>query len=178
MIKIYCFIIIGLSLLGCFTSAGDKNLFEFNSRIGQTYMVKFLNDNSTELQNPSSSFIKEIVWSECLELNDVHYMEEITLPKTPSETLSDGYGDCVNLSILSIWNYGYENITGWILLGNRDNEYHQVVVYNNNMIISSRTTYYIKTIDDIYDIFDKKYNYYNFYSADFKNEISDKVFLK
>ncbi len=170
MIKIYCFIIIGLSLLGCFTNAGDKNLFELNCRIGQEYMIRFLENNKDELNNPSEEFIKSSSWSECLSLNNIVYKQETTLPKTPSETLEDGFADCVNLSILSIWNYGLNNVTGWILLGNRDGNFHQVIVYNDNMIISSRATYYFETIEDIYSIFDDKYCYYNFYSSDFKKE--------
>lgn len=170
MKKIIFIVIYGLILTSCFTNAGDKNLFELNCRIGQEYMVKFLENNKSELMHPSEEFIINSSWSECLNLNGIIYKEEITLPKTPSETMEDGFGDCVNLSILSIWNYGFENITGWILLGNRDNDFHQVIIYNDNMIISSRASYNFETIEDIYNIFDKKYCYYNFYSSDFKKE--------
>lgn len=158
-------------LLGCFTDAGDKNLFETKARIGQIAMREFMDNNKDELKHTEDSFIKDELWWRCLELNNVSYKLEFGLPKTPSETLSDGYADCVNLSILSIWNYGYDNITGWSIMEDSDHNMHQIIIFNGNKIISSRATYYVKNLQEFHEVFDR-YRYFNFYTSKFEHEVS------
>ena len=134
MIKKYLTFILLVFLLGCFTDAGDRNLFEAKARIGQIAMREFMDNNKDELKNPTDNFIKDDLWWMCLELNNVSYKLEFGLPKTPSETLSDGYADCVNLSILSIWNYNYENIAGWAIMEDNEHNMHQIIIFKGNKI--------------------------------------------
>lgn len=170
--KMIIICVIVILLTSCLTSAGERNAFELKARTLQIAMQSFMRDNRYILKNPDSRFIKNNNWFLCLEENNISYKKEFGI-KTPLETLADGYADCVNLSFLSIWNYGYENITGWCIM----QEYgsyimHVVIIYDGNMVISSRAKYRVNTVEEFKDEF-QEYYFFNFYTAELNKEVSE-----
>lgn len=155
---------------GCFTKAGDRNLFELSARVGHEYMYMFIKNNKEELKNPCQNFTKTDYWHQCLDKNNVKYELDFGLPKTPSETLKDGVGDCVHLSIFSVWNFGYDNVKYWGILGNRDQTMHQIIIYKDNLVVSSTRSYRVESLEDLKSK-ESEYNFFNFYSANFDYEL-------
>lgn len=172
MKKILMSVIMVVLFGGCFTKSGDRNLFELSARVGHEYMYLFIKNNKDELETTSPEFIQTKYWYQCLDKNNIKYELDFGLPKTPSETLQDGVGDCVHLSIFSVWNYGYGNIKYWGILGNRDQEMHQIVIYKDNRVISSTRSYRVNSLEDLKDK-ENKYCFFNIYSADFDHELDE-----
>jgi hypothetical protein len=169
--KIITICILIILFTSCLTSAGERNAFELKARTLQIAMKTFMRNNRHMLKNPDSRFIKNDNWFLCLESNKISYKLEFGI-KTPLETLADGYADFVNLSFLSIWNYGYENITGWCIM----QEYgsytmHVVIIYDGNMIVSSRSRYRANTVEEFKNEF-PDYYFFNFYTSELNKEVS------
>lgn len=173
--RIILLIVLCIVLSSCITKQGDRNWFELNCAIGQYYMENFISDtdNINDMKSPNENWVTSDSWSSELEANNIVYQNEFTLPKPPSKTYSDGYGDCVNLSILSTWKYGYNNVKMWVILGNRDNNLHQIVIYSDNRVVSSRSSWIAKSRQEFIDKYSDKYDFFNFYSANFREELSE-----
>jgi len=158
-------------LSSCFTSAGERNAFELKARIAQIAMKSALRGMSGILHRPSDDFVRNKYWYKCLEKNNVTYKAENGI-KTPYETLSDGYADCTNLALLSTWNYGYDAVTGWVIMEKKDSiSMHIVIIYRGEFVVSSRATYTVDSVADFKNKFDDYY-FFNFYTRDFSEEVS------
>jgi hypothetical protein len=158
--------------LGCFTDAGERNAFELKARIGQIAMHSFIDRNENELKYRDQQFVLYESWSETLEKNHILYKSEIGM-KTPSQTMYDGYGDCTNLALLSIWRYGYNNITGWTMMESERDSMHIVIIYKGNRVVSSRRSFIVDDLEEFHYEFND-YIFFNFYDATLDEEISSR----